>query len=387
MRPTLALFRPARPLHPSRSSRSACASRPLERPRGGTLARRVAGPLGATLVVAGITVTAAFGGSVAGALAASAAGAPAVGPVTAAEAGAPAVVAPVAVDASGSPADDASGSGVGDDASRSFAAGQPGLAEARLPAAEATAQVERATRTAALLGLPRATSRRATRVVDRFGGGTYDEVTDYDVTGRLLSSQRFAPDGRLLAAVRFGWRSGSGPVLAGPAGARARAERIVATLGLAATGTPRVIAAPSNAGWTVAWGRTVDGVPVPGDGLRIQLWPDGSVHGLARSERPLAERPPVPLDAVRVRAIVEGHLDGWFHGDARRDVALAGLALAWVPPNDTFAPLGPDAPGAVLRLAWVARVATSGALADDLRALEIYVDAGSGSILGGDILE
>ena len=65
---------------------------------------------------------------------------------------------------------------------------------------------------------------------------------------------------------------------------------------------------------------------------------------------------------------------------------VKGLGLAWVPPNDTFAPAAPDAPSATLRLAWVARVTTSGALTENLRALEVYIDAGDGSVIGGDIL-
>jgi hypothetical protein len=134
----------------------------------------------------------------------------------------------------------------------------------------------------------------------------------------------------------------------------------------------------------VAWDRTVAGVP--GDGLRIQLWPDGSVHGITRSERVLAPRPGVLLDEASVRLSAEAQLDRWFHGNARREVTMAGLALAWMPPNDTFAPVGPDAPGAVLRLAWVARVTTSGGLIDNLRGHEIYLDAGDGSTFGGDIL-
>jgi hypothetical protein len=131
----------------------------------------------------------------------------------------------------------------------------------------------------------------------------------------------------------------------------------------------------------------VDGVPVPGDGLRIQLWPDGSVHGLTRSERALADRPAAALDAVRARSIAEAQLGTWFRGGVGGGMTIAGLGLAWVPPNDTFAPAGPDAPDSVLRLAWVVRATASGQLTDTLRALEIYVDAGSGAVIGGDILE
>ena len=205
-----------------------------------------------------------------------------------------------------------------------------------LPAAAATAQIERASRTATLLGLPAAARRSATRVVDRFGGRTYDEIAEYDARDRLLSIQRFDTDGRLLAAVRFGWRAAGMTALSGT-DARERAGRLATSLGLEAAGTPRIVAAPSSAGWTVAWDRRVAGIPVPGDGLRIQLWPDGSVHGLTRSERTLAARPAVLLDEARARAVVRGALDTWFTGDARGQVAVTGIALAWVPPNDTFA--------------------------------------------------
>lgn len=317
------------------------------RPRLHPAVSRVGRPLVAAVVVIGASVTAVLGGSAAGGSSISRE-AVAVGPDV-------------------------------------FQAGELGVAQAPLPAAAAAAQIERAGRTATLLGLPAATRRTATRVVDRFGGRTYDEIAEYDVQNRLLSLQRFETDGRLLAAVRFGLRGDGGTTLS-EAGARQRAEGLVTTLGLASTGTPRIVAAPSNAGWTVAWDRTVAGIPVPGDGLRIQLWPDGSVHGLSRSERTLAARPTTPLDEAGARSIVLGLLDAWFSGGARGQVALTGLSLAWVPPNDTFAAGAPDAPSAVLRLAWVARVVASGALSENLRALEISVDAGDGSILGGDIL-
>jgi hypothetical protein len=309
-------------------------------------ARRLAGPTGAAVVLAGASVTAVLGGS-------------AAAPTASTEAEA--------------------------SAAQSFRAGEQGIVETPLAPGAAAAQVERATRTGALLGLPAAARRSAARVIDRFGGRTYDEIAEYDARNRLISLQRFDAHGRLLAAVRFGLRGDGGPVLNGVA-ARVRAERLAATLGLEAASVPRVVAAPSNAGWTVAWDRIVAGVPVPGDGLRIQLWPDGSVHGLARSERALAPRPTLILDEARARSIVVAQLATWFHGDGRRDVALSGLSLAWVPPNDTFTPAAPDAPSTILRLAWVARVTTSGVLTENLRALEVYVDAGDGSVIGGDIL-
>jgi hypothetical protein len=268
-----------------------------------------------------------------------------------------------------------------------FQAGQPGLIATPLSLAAAAVESDRAARTGAVLGLPAATRRSATHVVDRFGGRAYDEVTEYDSGDRLISMQRFDPDGQLVAAVRFGWRGDGGAALHGAAGARVRAERLVAELGLGTVGAPRIVAAPSSAGWTVAWDRTVGGIPVRGDGVRVQLWPDGSVHGLSRSVRALSPRPTIVLERSRAAAVVEAQLDRWFRADVRGLAATTGIELAWVAPNDTFAPAGPDAEAPVLRLAWVARVATTGLLAQSLRALEVYVDAGNGSIIGGDVLQ
>ena len=67
-------------------------------------------------------------------------------------------------------------------------------------------------------------------------------------------------------------------------------------------------------------------------------------------------------------------------------VAISRLELGWVAPNSAFDPTGPDAPGATLRLAWVVEARTSGALADSLRAVKLFFDAGTGALIGGDVL-
>lgn len=322
--------------------------RRLRSPNRDPRVRRLAGPLGAGVVLAGASVTAVLGGS---------------------------TVAPSSV----------SGQAAAAATAEPLRAGEHGVVDTPLAAVAAGMQLERASRTGAMLGLPAVARRSVARVTDRFGGRTYDEIAEYDAGNRLVSLQRFDTTGRLLAVVRFGLRGDGGPALNGVA-ARARAERLAGALGLETAGAPRVVAAPSNGGWSVAWDRVVGGVPVPGDGLRIQLWPDGSVHGLARSERALAPRPPLMVVETRARSIVVAQLDAWFHGTGRREVSVSGLSLAWVPPNDTFAPAAPDAPSPTLRLAWVARVTTSGALSENLRALEVYIDAGDGSVIGGDIL-
>jgi len=66
---------------------------------------------------------------------------------------------------------------------------------------------------------------------------------------------------------------------------------------------------------------------------------------------------------------------------------VSSLGLAWVAPNDTFGDPLPAGRAGSLRLAWVVRVAMSGALADRLAGLELAFDAGDGQPLGGDVLE
>ena len=143
--------------------------------------------------------------------------------------------------------------------------------------------------------------------------------------------------------------------------------------------------APDDTGWTLSWPRSVDGVPVPGDGVRLDLWSDGRMHALVRTERPLAARPSTILDEATARARSTAILLTVF-GDRADQVAIATLALAWVAPNSAFDPTGPDAPGTTLRLAWVVEARTSGPLADGLRAVRLYLDAGTGALIGGDVL-
>jgi hypothetical protein len=276
------------------------------------------------------------------------------------------------------------GAGVGS-AADPFQAGQRAIAETRVVGAAAAPAIARAAHTAGLLGLAVAARQTVAHVTDRFADGSYDEVTDLDANDRMLALQRFDADGTLVAAMRFGWTGDGGPALRDDAAAGLRAGRLLAAVGSPMGGAPRVAHAASG-GWTVSWTRTVAGIPIPGDGVRVQLWSDGSLHGLSRTERELAAAPSVTLDRGTVRRLVDEQLDRWFPGPTRGLVVVTSIDLAWVAPNDTFAPSRPDAPGSVLRLAWLIRVATTGTLGDSLRALEIYLDAGDGSLLGGDVL-
>ena len=238
-------------------------------------------------------------------------------------------------------------------------------------------------RHAAALGLPAGTGTEVARVVDRFDDATFDEVVTTDAAGGRLSLIRMSPDGRLAAAVRLGWRVPvDRPIGATEAVDRAAAH--AAAAGVPALGTPAVAPVPDG-GWRVTWPRTVADVPVLGDGTSVTVFGDGTIHAAAVRERPLAPAPPTEIDGFVAERIAHERLVELV-GNAAAQVAIVDTRRAWVAPNDTFDASAPDAPASTLRLAWVIEAHASGPLAERLRALELYLDAGTGALLGGDLL-
>jgi hypothetical protein len=63
------------------------------------------------------------------------------------------------------------------------------------------------------------------------------------------------------------------------------------------------------------------------------------------------------------------------------------MDLEWVGPNAAFDPSKLDATPAPYRLAWVANVKPSGPVAQSVRLITLYIDAGDGTVLGGDVVE
>lgn len=256
------------------------------------------------------------------------------------------------------------------------------------PVAITSTQTDRALARAAdlatALGLP-GVSRRAERLDDRFEHHVYDEVVFLDREGNDVSIARFDTDGSVVLAAIFGWQRGHGQVI-DRATAASRGLEVATAAGLRVGPSPIVTASQGAGGWSVAWPRIVGGVPVPGDGVRVSLWNDGSFHALTRTERPLAAVPTRRLAAGAAQAKAESIVADRFKVNANA-LPIRATELAWVAPNDTWAPERPDAPGAVLRLAWVVRFETSGALAERVRLIEYLIDAGDGSVLGGDVVE
>ena len=237
---------------------------------------------------------------------------------------------------------------------------------------------------AAALGLP-GVSQRVQRLDDAFEHRTYDEVTALDAAGHEVAITRLDLDGSVAMAVSLGWHHTGGRALDQPSAA-ARATALARAAGFVPSGRPDVRLAAGAGGWSVSWQRLIDGVPVRGDGVRLTLWPDGGLHGLTRTERPLAPAPSRVLDAAAARTAATAVVGAWVDGSSAA-LRVAAVERAWVAPNDTFGGTRLDAPAETLRLAWAVRFEAQGGLADRIRTVEIWVDAGDGHLLGGDLVE
>jgi hypothetical protein len=192
-------------------------------------------------------------------------------------------------------------------------------------------------------------------------------------------------DGRLAMALVLGWQAGHGSPIDRSA-VETRGLGLVRAAGIVVAGRPDVVASAGSGGWSITWRRLVDGTPVRGDGVRVAVWADGSFHGLSRIERPLAAAPARPIAAGAARKAAATWAAGRFGNDAA-DLRISAVERAWLAPNGAFAANGLDAPAESLRLAWVVRFETQGALATRLRSIEAWLDAADGAVLGGDVIE
>lgn len=235
------------------------------------------------------------------------------------------------------------------------------------------------------LGLPVPASRTVERVTDTASGQIVDEVTDLDGDGTPLGISRFDASGGLVSVIRLGYVAPDGTAItalaAGPAG-----SAVAARVGISVAGTP-VVALRAAGGWLVRWPRLAGAVPVPGDGVSIQLDGDGSFHAIVRTAHLLAPVPATILDAAGARTLAQARLNTWLPVALRPDATIASIGQAWVAPNDTFGDPIPPGSTAVLHLAWIVRVTMSGSLADTVAGVELAFDAGSGAAIGGDLLE
>jgi hypothetical protein len=265
-----------------------------------------------------------------------------------------------------------------------FLAGQRSTRAVTATSLQASRALDRGRLLVTALGV-HAARHETQRLEDRFDHRVVDEVTSFDATGRVVAISQFDLDGSLAMSAALGWRQVTGP-RADSAAALQRALGFARSAGVLPAGRPEVRSSAGAGGWSVSWPRTVDGVPVRGDGIRILLFADGSFHGLTRTVRPLAAAPTVRLTRDAAKATAERSIAARM-GTRAGDLRVAAVDLAWLAPTRDANGVVLDAPDATLRLAWIVRFDASPALADRLRAAEMWLDAGDGHELGGDVIE
>lgn len=234
-------------------------------------------------------------------------------------------------------------------------------------------------------GFPVGAQRVGRRIHDGVQKSDYDEVSEVDSAGHAIAMTQFDTTGRLQAAIRFDKPSSS---VAGmtPDGAVKSARRGMTAYGVQLGTQTRTDVDAASGGWNLHWDRSEGGFPVRGDETQVHVWQDGRIQSVARVEHQLAAAPARRLSQADAQTAVARQMDAWFAGkDA--GYAAQGLDLQWVAPNAAFDPSKVGAAAGPYRLAWVANVKPSGPAADSIRLITLYVDAGDGTILGGDVVE
>ncbi len=235
------------------------------------------------------------------------------------------------------------------------------------------------------LGFPVGVSRTGKHVKDGFQHAEYDEVDELDAAGQPISMTQLDKSGRVMSAVRLD-ASPRPATRIGRDSALQAAQRGASAAGMAAGGTASANVDPATDGWTVRWSRIQDGIGVRGDETTVQVRPDGRIQSLARVEHQLAAAPAQRIKADEAKQFASNKADLWFraHGS---DYSIDSMDLEWVGPNGAFDAGKSIDPQPVYRLAWVANVKPSGDASKYLWMVTVYLDAGDGSLLGGDFVE
>jgi hypothetical protein len=262
---------------------------------------------------------------------------------------------------------------------------EPVRAESALARPQETALFVHEDQTRDALGFPVAAQRTGKHVVDGFQSAEYDEVSDFDASGRPISVSQFDVSGRLRAAVRLDVPQRNGAKVTREA-ATATARRAAQAAGLPAADPSSADADEATGGWTFHWTREQSGYRVRGDETRVQVREDGLIQSLGRVESVLAAAPANPLTLARARQIAVRNADKWVEGRTS-GYSIDKLELQWVSPNGAFDPARIASKTQPCRLAWVANVKPSGPAAGYVRLIALFIDAGDGSVIGGDFVE
>jgi hypothetical protein len=261
----------------------------------------------------------------------------------------------------------------------------PAVLEVAITADDNPALFSRADTVRIALGFPAGSRRAAKHVRDQVRASEYDAVENLDSAGRSLDEIEFSATGRLVSAVRLDSPVGVSARVSGSA-ASASATRILGSVGLAVAGDPQLDANVVEGGWNVQWARTRDGVAVRGDETRVHVRSDGRIGSVSSVEHELAAAPISRVSADAAKQTVTTRCQSWF-GSQGSGYRIGAEDLQWVDPNAAFDPAGLTEARSAYRLAWVANVTPTGPAADYLRLITVFVDAGTGAVIGGDIVE
>jgi hypothetical protein len=234
-------------------------------------------------------------------------------------------------------------------------------------------------------GFPAGAARAGRHVRDGIQKAEYDEVAEVDVAGRPLSLTQVDGKGRLLSAVRFDVPAAISAKVTGDQAAKA-ARHGLTLAGLAPVGQGRVEDDPAAGGWQIHWDRSEGGLSVRGDETLVHMWADGRVQSVAHVEHDLSAAPASPLNRGKAQDAVNRQFDKWF-ANSGSGYSVQSMDIQWVSPNATFDSTKVGAAPVPYRLAWVANVKPSGPAAEIVRLVTLYVDAGDGTVIGGDVVE
>lgn len=236
------------------------------------------------------------------------------------------------------------------------------------------------------LGMPGGVRNRGLHVKDGSRKVEYDEVTDTDSAGQPLSLTQFDASGRLLLAVRFDRPAVPARAPVARDIALTKAADGLKAAGIAPNGRPAADSVESDGGWDVRWTRDNDGVVVRGDEIRVHVRDDGTIGSVGQVVHELAAAPTRRLTRDEARNIAAAQTRDW-SSKSGAQFTIAAPELQWAGPNAAFDASKIDAPEAPYRLSWVVKVTPQGNAASYARLVVLYVDAGDGSIIGGDVVE
>jgi hypothetical protein len=235
------------------------------------------------------------------------------------------------------------------------------------------------------LGFRVGSTRGGKHVVDRSHGDEYDAVSETDASGGTLSEVRFGAGGRFEVAVRLD-RIGMVDRGITPAKAAVLARKSLASLALAPAGAEAVASDEVQGGWQIHWARTQRGVAVRGDETRVHVRADGSIGSVTSVEHELAPEPARRLARDAAFRVAEARGVSWFAG-TESGYRIESATIQWVEPNGLFDPAVPMEGAGPYRLAWVVNVKPTGPAALSVALITLFVDAGTGSVIGGDVVQ